>query len=335
MEPRCRAARHRPGRLRRTGRDRPRRGPWFWVDLLGFVVTATPGALYLRGYDELTHHNLILPKAASPRRPAGLPGPHPSRPGPGRGYYDASAAERRGFRPVSHKGSARPSGPRTRWASPSSSSSTPPPSTGSSSARPAARRRGGEDGPLQHRGPRRPGRLRALPVAGLRALRDDRRRPDALRRLDVPQADRARRGVHRGRGAAPAPPGVLRPRVAPGAADLRHPRLAARGFLSSPAPEARGVQRLLRVPARPGRPPGGDLHQRLFHRRSRLSRPRWAVRDPRRRDFWGHAVIPTWYAEATAVLDLDGQLAPAAAGKADRRGHRGRGRLYPVIPVPW
>jgi catechol 2,3-dioxygenase len=33
----------------------------FWVDLLGFAVTAEePAALYLRGYDELTHHNLIL-----------------------------------------------------------------------------------------------------------------------------------------------------------------------------------------------------------------------------------------------------------------------------------
>jgi catechol 2,3-dioxygenase len=37
---------------------------------------------------------------------------------------------------------------------------------------------------------------------------------------------------------------------------------------------------------------------------------RWSVRDPRRRDFWGHAVIPSWYSEATAVLDLDGQLRP-------------------------
>lgn len=37
------------------------RARWFWVDMLGFVVTAAePGALYLRGYDELTHHNLIL-----------------------------------------------------------------------------------------------------------------------------------------------------------------------------------------------------------------------------------------------------------------------------------
>jgi 3,4-dihydroxyphenylacetate 2,3-dioxygenase len=43
----------------------------FWVDMLGFVLTASePGALYLRGYDELTHHNLILregPAAAAGR----------------------------------------------------------------------------------------------------------------------------------------------------------------------------------------------------------------------------------------------------------------------------
>src|SRR6202034_2658143 len=33
----------------------------FWVDLLGFFVTHEDSdALYLRGYDELTHHNLIL-----------------------------------------------------------------------------------------------------------------------------------------------------------------------------------------------------------------------------------------------------------------------------------
>src|SRR6202034_785117 len=33
----------------------------FWVELLGFVVTYEDSdALYLRGYDELTHHNLIL-----------------------------------------------------------------------------------------------------------------------------------------------------------------------------------------------------------------------------------------------------------------------------------
>lgn len=40
---------------------------------------------------------------------------------------------------------------------------------------------------------------------------------------------------------------------------------------------------------------------------------RWSVRDPRRRDFWGHAVIPSWYTEATTVLDLDGHPHPLLA----------------------
>ncbi len=39
----------------------------FWVDVLGFVVTHEAGkTLYLRGYDELTHHNLILREGAVP-----------------------------------------------------------------------------------------------------------------------------------------------------------------------------------------------------------------------------------------------------------------------------
>ncbi len=42
---------------------------------------------------------------------------------------------------------------------------------------------------------------------------------------------------------------------------------------------------------------------------------RWSVRDPRRRDFWGHAVIPSWYSEATAVLDLDGHPRPLLTEK--------------------
>ena len=43
------------------------RSRWFWVDLLGFAVTrADAGALYLRGYDELTHHNLILREGPDP-----------------------------------------------------------------------------------------------------------------------------------------------------------------------------------------------------------------------------------------------------------------------------
>src|ERR1700678_3859412 len=39
----------------------------FWVDVLGFVVTHdAANTLYLRGYDELTHHNLILREGPVP-----------------------------------------------------------------------------------------------------------------------------------------------------------------------------------------------------------------------------------------------------------------------------
>ncbi|WP_216216558.1 3,4-dihydroxyphenylacetate 2,3-dioxygenase [Amycolatopsis aidingensis] len=37
---------------------------------------------------------------------------------------------------------------------------------------------------------------------------------------------------------------------------------------------------------------------------------RWDVRDNRRRSFWGHEVVPSWYAEASTVLDLDGEPVP-------------------------
>jgi catechol 2,3-dioxygenase len=37
---------------------------------------------------------------------------------------------------------------------------------------------------------------------------------------------------------------------------------------------------------------------------------RWSVLDPRRRDFWGNPVIPSWYSDASVVLDLDGKVRP-------------------------
>jgi len=40
---------------------------------------------------------------------------------------------------------------------------------------------------------------------------------------------------------------------------------------------------------------------------------RWSVRDPQRRDFWGHPVVPSWYSEASTVLDLDGRPCPLLA----------------------
>ncbi len=103
----------------------------FYVDLLGFVVTLDTGTeLYLRGYDELIHHNLILRAGPAPaaagwatgcgRRPTWTAPRRSSRP---------SAGGRSGGRPGPRPAWGRPSGPRTRSASPSSSS---PPRTGPS-----------------------------------------------------------------------------------------------------------------------------------------------------------------------------------------------------------
>jgi len=36
----------------------------------------------------------------------------------------------------------------------------------------------------------------------------------------------------------------------------------------------------------------------------------WDVHDNQRRDFWGNPVVPSWYTEASRVLDLDGELQP-------------------------
>ncbi|HWM35272.1 MAG TPA: 3,4-dihydroxyphenylacetate 2,3-dioxygenase [Pseudolysinimonas sp.] len=37
---------------------------------------------------------------------------------------------------------------------------------------------------------------------------------------------------------------------------------------------------------------------------------RWDVHDNQRRDWWGNPVVPSWYTEASLVLDLDGQPVP-------------------------
>jgi catechol 2,3-dioxygenase len=39
---------------------------------------------------------------------------------------------------------------------------------------------------------------------------------------------------------------------------------------------------------------------------------RWSVLDPRRRDYWGHAVVPSWYSEASPVLGFDGAVVPVS-----------------------
>jgi hypothetical protein len=66
-----------------------------------------------------------------------------------------------------------------------------------------------------------------------------------------------------------------------------------------------------------GYPAGWTTSSAARGHRARTALPdhpvlRWDVSDPRRRDFYGHAVVRSWYAEATTVLDLDGKPRPAA-----------------------
>jgi 3,4-dihydroxyphenylacetate 2,3-dioxygenase len=49
---------------------------------------------------------------------------------------------------------------------------------------------------------------------------------------------------------------------------------------------------------------------------------RWDVHDPRRRDFWGNAVIESWYKEATSVLGLDGTVQPLVETALDESAVR-------------
>lgn len=43
----------------------------------------------------------------------------------------------------------------------------------------------------------------------------------------------------------------------------------------------------------------------------------WDVHDNQRRDWWGNPVVPSWYTDASAVLDLDGQPQPVHARTDD------------------
>ncbi len=46
---------------------------------------------------------------------------------------------------------------------------------------------------------------------------------------------------------------------------------------------------------------------------------RWDVNDPRRRDFWANPIVPRWYEEASRVLDLDGNVQPLRERRSDEQ----------------
>ena len=137
--------------------------------------------------------------------------------------------------------------------------------------RPPHARRARPPGPLQPGHPRRAarGQLHAVPrVPGHR--RHPGRRGHRLRRVDAPQAHRARHRDDRRRRSADAPRRVRDPREAQHPRDLRQARRAPalRRHRARPRPPRR-VERVLPLPARPRRAPRRDLHAGLLHRRPR------------------------------------------------------------------
>ncbi|BCB76570.1 hypothetical protein Pflav_029800 [Phytohabitans flavus] len=112
------------------------RSRWFWVDMLGMVVQHEEAdALYLRGFDELTHHSLVLRRGETPaadrlafrvRRPEDLDRAE--------AFFAARGCPVKRFPAGTTPGVGRASAPKTRWASWSSSSTRSSRSSGCTSA---------------------------------------------------------------------------------------------------------------------------------------------------------------------------------------------------------
>lgn len=294
-----------------TDLDRSRQ---FWVDLLGFVVTAADSdALYLRGYDELTHHNLILRQGPTPALARlGFRVRTPEDLERGRAFYAAR-------------------GCRTQWVE-----------AGATRGVGAAVR---VEDPLGF-----PVEL-FHHVEGAERLvqRYDLRHGAEPARLDhfnlaVPDVPAAH-GLYTALGFGCSE--TIEDATTVYAAWMYRkqtvhdvaftggagPRLHHLGFFAHEAHQvlricdvlgSLGLERHIeRGPGRHGvsnafyvylRDPDGHRLE-LYTSDYYTGDPdhptvRWDVHDPRRRDFWGAEVIPSWYEEATPVLSLDGTLQP-------------------------
>jgi catechol 2,3-dioxygenase-like lactoylglutathione lyase family enzyme len=220
------------------------RARWFWVDLLGFVVTrAEAGALYLRGCDELTHHNLILREGREP------------------------AAARLAFRV----------------------------------------RTGADLDRAEAFYAALGARMARLPADATPGVGESVRAEDPLGftvefffAADHPQRLQQRYDLRRG--AEPS-------------------RLDHFNIVVPDVRAAYEYYRSLGFGLSETIEDGDTLYAAWMFRKQTVhdvaftgdpDHPvlRWSVRDPRRRDFWGHPVIPSWYTEASAVLDLDGRPRP-------------------------
>ncbi|HEX6519455.1 MAG TPA: 3,4-dihydroxyphenylacetate 2,3-dioxygenase [Streptosporangiaceae bacterium] len=299
-----------------TDLDRAR---WFWVDVLGFVITsAEPDALYLRGYDELTHHNLILRAGSDPalRRLAFR----------ARSFADLGAAEEfygaRGLRTARIPAGETPGvGEAVRVEDPLGftveffCSMTHP-------ERLAQRydlRRGAEVARLDHFNIVVPDVRAAFEYYqslgfGLSETIEDERtlyaawmyRKQTVHDVAFTGGDGPR--LHHLGFFAHESHQVLR--ICDILGSLRAEGCIERG------PGRHGVSNAVYVYLRD--PDGHRLE--IYTSDYYTGDPdhpvlRWSVNDPRRRDFWGNAVIPSWYSEATAVLDLDGKPRPLTPEK--------------------
>ena len=225
----------------------------FWVDLLGFVVSAEePDALYLRGYEEFVHHSLILRTGSDDRlRAHRLPGADARGPRPGRAVVRRprlpDQAHPRRHDPRARRGRACPRSARLHHRARARDGQG---GAAGPALRPPPGRQHLADRPRQHRRARRPRRLRVLHGSRLRSVGDHRgRRRHALRGVDVPQANSPRRRLHARRRADAPPPRVRRAGVAPHPRAVRHHRRPRPGppHRAGPRPSRR-VQRVLRLP---------------------------------------------------------------------------------------
>jgi catechol 2,3-dioxygenase len=290
------------------------RSRWFWADVLGFVVTAEePGALYLRGYDELTHHNLILragPEPAAGRLAFRVRGP-----------ADLAAAEAfygaRGLRTARMPAGQTPGvGEAVRVEDPLGFTVE----FFADAAHPERLqqrydlRRGAEVARLDHFNIVVPDvraayeYYQSLGFGLSETIEDDQTlyaawmyRKQTVHDVAFTGGDGPR--LHHLGFFAHESHQVLR--ICDILGSLRSEDHIERG------PGRHGVSNALYVYLRD--PDGHRLE--IYTSDYYTGDPdhpvlRWSVHDPRRRDFWGNAVIPSWYTEATTVLDLDGKPRP-------------------------
>jgi catechol 2,3-dioxygenase len=68
----------------------------------------------------------------------------------------------------------------------------------------------------------------------------------------------------------------------------------------------------------PGRPPRSRSTPRTTTPATRTTRVvTWDVHDNQRRDWWGNPVVPSWYTDASLVLDLDGNADSPCLARTD------------------